>query len=568
MAGGFGNPSRLGLTSMIGPNRSGVWQDRIGDNVVIVRAYLYLLVFGVGAGALAIELAAARLLDPWFGNSQIVWAALISLVLACLALGAWIGGRVGDRSPKLLPLLVAVMVAGVATAWIPGFAQPVLQLAVRDLLALEAGLLLAAMLAVAILLTFPLVLLGAVTPWVVRIALSSVTTGGRTAGSLYAAGTVGSILGTLAPVLWLVPSYGTRRTFLLIGLWLVLLALCGTPWVARRQHATGFVGVLMMAALLGFDVLSGSTSIRPGPVAGSVPSRLLHEEESRYNYIAVREAGGERWLKLNEGNGVHSVWHPDRILSHGIWDYFLLAPWFSANPPDPATARMLVIGLAAGTVSSLWTDVYGPAPITGVELDPAILEVGREWFAMERPNLTAVAADGRQWLARQDSSQVWDVVLVDAYRVPYIPFHLTTVEWFALVDDHLAPNGVVAVNVGRTETDLSLVEAMVTTMSAVWPHVLVLEEPVPKGVLGNVLVVGVREPASVGVFADNIAGLPGHLSEEFRAFAATTVDQIRVEGPDPDLEIWTDDKAPIERIVHRIVWNWLLASGKTVGDTA
>ena len=553
---------------MIGPNGSGVWQDRIGDNVVIVRAYLYLLVFGVGAGALAIELAAARLLDPWFGNSQIVWAALISLVLACLALGAWIGGRVGDWSPRLLPLLAVVMVSGAATAVIPVMAQPVLQLAIRDLLEVEAGLLLAAMLAVAILLTFPLVLLGAVTPWVVRIALSSVNTGGRTAGSLYAVGTVGSILGTLAPVLWLVPSYGTRRTFLLIGLWLVLLALCGTPWVARRQHATGLVGVLMMAALLGLDVLSGSTSIRPGPVAGSISSRLLHEEESRYNYIAVREAGGERWLKLNEGNGIHSVWHPDRILSHGIWDYFLLAPWFSADPPDPATARVLVVGLAAGTVSSLWTDVYGPAPITGVELDPAILEVGREWFAMDRPNLTAVAADGRQWLSRQDPSAVWDVVLVDAYRVPYIPFHLTTVEWFALVDDHLAPNGVVAVNVGRTETDLSLVEAMVTTMSAVWPQVLVLEEPVPEGVLGNVLVVGVRKPASVGVFADNIAGLPGHLSEEFRAFAATTVDQIRVEGPDPDLKIWTDDQAPIERIVHRIVWNWLLASGEAVGDAA
>ncbi len=545
---------------MINPNRSGVWRDRIGDNIVIVRAYLYLLVFGVGAGTLAIELAAARLLDPWFGNSQIVWAALISLVLACLALGAWIGGRVGDRSPRLLPLLAVVMVSGTATAVIPVMAQPVLQLAIRDLLEVEAGLLLAAMLAVAVLLTFPLVLLGAVTPWVVRIALSSVNTGGRTAGSLYAVGTVGSILGTLAPVLWLVPSYGTRRTFLLIGLWLILLALCGTPWVARRQHATGFVGVLMMAALLGFDVLSGSTSIRPGPVAGSIPSQLLYEEESRYNYIAVREAGGERWLKLNEGNGIHSVWHPDHILSHGIWDYFLLAPWFSADPPDPATARVLVIGLAAGTVSSLWTDVYGPAPITGVELDPAILEVGREWFAMDRPNLTAVAADGRQWLSRQDPSEAWDVVLVDAYRVPYIPFHLTTVEWFELVDDHLEPNGVVAMNVGRTETDLSLVEAMVTTMSAVWPQVLVLEEPVPEGVLGNVLVVGVREPASVGVFADNIAGLPGHLPEEFRAFAATTVEQIRVEGPNPDLRIWTDDQAPIERIVHRIVWNWLVNS--------
>ena len=321
-----------------------------------------------------------------------------------------------------------------------------------------------------------------------------------------------------------------------------------------------------MTLLLGFDVLAGSAGIRPGPVAGSVPSQLLHEEESHYNYIAVREAAGERWLKLNEGNGIHSVWHPDRVLSHGIWDYFLLVPWFSANPPDPASARVLVIGLAAGTVSSLWSEVYGPAPITGVELDPAILEVGCEWFAMDRPNLDAVAADGRQWLSRQDSSEEWDVVLVDAYRVPYIPFHLTTLEWFELVDDHLAANGVVAVNVGRTETDLSLVEAMVTTMSEVWPRVFVLEEPVPEGVLGNVLVVAMRGQAGPEVFADNIAGLPEHLSGEFRAFAATAVPKVKVERPDPDLKPWTDDKAPIERIVHRIVWNWLVSVRESVHE--
>ncbi|MCY3660010.1 MAG: fused MFS/spermidine synthase, partial [Caldilineaceae bacterium] len=220
------------------------------------------------------------------------------------------------------------------------------------------------------------------------------------------------------------------------------------------------------------------------------------------------------------------------------------------------------------TVSSLWTDVYGPAPITGVELDPAILEVGREWFAMDRPNLTAVAADGRQWLAGQDSSQVWDVVLVDAYRVPYIPFHLTTVEWFELVDEHLAANGVVAVNVGRTETDLSLVEAMATTMSDVWPRVFVLEEPVPEGVLGNVLVVGVSEQIGIETFADNVAGLPEHLPGEFRAFATTAIVQVRVEIPDLAMKPWTDDKAPIERIVHRIVWNWLVTGSEPVPDAS
>ena len=163
---------------------------------------------------------------------------------------------------------------------------------------------------------------------------------------------------------------------------------------------------------------------------------------------------------------------------------------------------------------------------------------------------------------------MWDVVLVDAYRVPYIPFHLTTVEWFELVDEHLAANGVVAVNVGRTETDLSLVEAMVTTMSNVWPRVFVLEEPVPEGVLGNVLVIGMREQIGIEAFADNVAGLSEHLPGEFRAFATTAVAQVRVEIPDLAVKPWTDDKAPIERIVHRIVWNWLVTASEPAPDAS
>src|SRR5690606_27046523 len=131
------------------------------------------------------------------------------------------------------------------------------------------------------------------------------------------------------------------------------------------------------------------------------------------------------------------------LLSQGIWDYFLLAPLFNA-PPSLATPddSLLLIGLAAGTVSELYTHIYGPLPITGIELDPQIIEVGQHYFGMNQPNLTAIAADGRAWLAQQPDSAAWSLIAVDAYRPPYIPFHLTTVEFFQLARQHLTEDGV------------------------------------------------------------------------------------------------------------------------------
>ena len=126
---------------------------------------------------------------------------------------------------------------------------------------------------------------------------------------------------------------------------------------------------------------------------------------------------------------------------------------------------MLLIGLAAGTVSELFTDVYGPLSITGVELDPAILEVGERYFDMTQPNLTAIAADGRTWLAGQPDDTRFDLIAVDAYRPPYIPFHLATREFFQLAYDHLTEDGVLAINVGRTANNFSLVDALATTVA-------------------------------------------------------------------------------------------------------
>lgn len=524
-----------------------------------MNRYLVILAFGAGAGTMGLEMAAARLLEPWFGTSQIVWAALIALVLGCLALGAWLGGRLGDRYPHLDGLLVIVLASGLATVLIPRVALPVLRATALDLLATPLSLLLAAWLAVSLLLGLPTILLGTISPWAIRLALPAVERGGHTVGRLYASATLGSILGTLLPVLWLIPAVGTRWTFHLIAAFLMLLVAGGALCLKRGRWRFALLGLLGAGAmaLLGYG---DGPAIRQGSIP-AVTDELVYEDESVFNYIAVHRRGSETYLKLNEGVGIHSVHHPETELSLGVWDYFLLAPWFSRQPPDPAAAEVLVMGLAGGTVSSLWTDIYGPAPITGLELDPQILEVGRRYFQLDRPNVRTVATDGRRWLRGQPAARKWDVVLVDAYQVPYIPFHLTTVEFFQLVRAHLTEHGVVAINVGRTRDDQTLVDALIATMREVYPTVAVLREPVPPGTLGNALVVGLNRTADLATYRRHIQELSPDLSPAFRAFAERSLAQAEIAAPPPNVRPLTDDRADIERIVHGIVWRFLRGAG-------
>ena len=285
---------------------------------------------------------------------------------------------------------------------------------------------------------------------------------------------------------------------------------------------------------------------------------ILYEDESLYNYIVVRQWGSEHHLKLNEGIGLHSVYHPDMLLSQGIWDYFLLAPFFNPPPALPgADYRMALIGLAAGTVSQLFTDIYGPIPITGVELDPEIIEVGRQYFAMNQPNLTAVAADGRTWLAGTPPDTRFNLIAVDAYRPPYIPFHLTTVEFFELVRAHLSEDGILAINVGRTSSNYALVDALAATAAQVFPSVYIIDEPGPADAIGNSLLVATAKPTQLANFAATVARLPAGMPPEFLEFAAAAPQHARIAAPPPVTPIFTDDRAPVEQLVHQIVLDYV-----------
>ena len=536
--------------------------------------YLSSLVFISGAVTLGVELSAARLLEPVFGNNQIVWAALIGLILLYLALGAWLGGKLADRFPQVQLLERVIVIGALGVALIPVVSGPVLRWAATGIDNFDGGLLAGALLAMLLLFSLPIVLLGTVSPWAVRLAVNNVAQAGQIAGRLYAIATAGSLFGTFLPVLWLIPAYGTRRTFFCLAC--LPLVVIGTVTLRSRRRWWPLAALLL---LVGLWLWGGrQSSIRAGWDDGQAGA-LIYEDESFYNYIAVRQWGSERHLKLNDGIGIHSVSHPDSVLSLGIWDYFLLAPLFRAEVQqnvarlgqDPAPlGQLLIIGLAAGTVSELYSKLYGPLPITGIELDREIITVGQQYFGMTQPNLTAIAADGRHWLAGQPPTATWDLIAIDAYRPPYIPFQLTTVEFFSLVRDHLSADGVVAINVGRTATNYALVDSLAATLYQLFPTVYAIDEPGPADNLSNSLLVATRRPVDLAAFAQTVAALPPQLPAPLRTFAADALAQTRLLPPPAsspfalpgsavtDATIFTDDHAPVEWVVHRSIWDFML----------
>src|SRR5213593_2410129 len=257
------------------------------------RALLLTLVFISGMASLGVEFGASRLLAPYFGTSLYVWGVLIGLILIYLSAGYVIGGRLADRYPREEVLYQITAWAGLWIGIIPLVSYPILLISQQGFKELSVGLVAGTLLAVVVLFAAPVILLGCVSPFAIRLLLRDVETGGNTAGRVYALSTAGSILGTFLPVFWFIPSYGTRPT--LEGFGLVLVAVSALAlWPRRKLYAAFAVAVLLAWILL-------PSGIKP-PQVGT----LLYEKESAYNYIQVVKVDTTTELILNEGLGIHS----------------------------------------------------------------------------------------------------------------------------------------------------------------------------------------------------------------------------------------------------------------------
>src|SRR5215204_1397651 len=279
---------------------------------------LRVLVFAGGFASIGVELAASRLLAPFFGSSTFIWASLIGLTLAFLSLGYFLGGRLADRRPEPDVLYTVAAVAAVAIGMIPFVARPLLTGSLEAFRELDAGAFYGSLAGTLLLLAPPVTLLGFISPFAIRLQLTDVASAGKTAGSLYALSTIGSITGSFVPALVLIPLIGTAATFIALSLALLVPAVAGLVAVRERP-----VALVVAFAALAVPALALAT---PADVRPPDRGILLHERESAYNYIQVVDEDGRRSLILNDGHAVHSVHDPAELLTGGPWDYFMVAP--------------------------------------------------------------------------------------------------------------------------------------------------------------------------------------------------------------------------------------------------
>ncbi|HLH61165.1 MAG TPA: fused MFS/spermidine synthase [Ktedonobacteraceae bacterium] len=515
---------------------------------------LILLVFVAGACSLAVELSASRLLAPYFGTSLFVWANLIGLILLYLTIGYYLGGRLADRYPRPATLYALTIIASFLIGLIPFISRPILLWSQSSFATYSIGVFYGSLVAVILLFAIPMILLGCVSPFAIRLRIEQLGKSGRTAGQLYAISTAGSILGTFLPVLWLIPTIGTYHTFftfavslLLVSILALVVTRLSTP---RQSRGKGRIDKSFLSILLLIPMTLSILAIR-GPIKPADGSNgggiLITERESAYNYIQVVQVGEETQLVLNEGVGIHSIYNPYQVLTEGPWDYFMMAPFFN-NPPYTwqQVKKVCIIGLGAGTAVREFTAAYGPIPIDGVEIDPTIVSLGRQYFEMNEKNLDVIIQDGRYYL--QTTTKKYDVIAIDAYQQPYVPFQLTTKEFFQTVRDHLTPTGTTVINAGRTNTDFRLVEALAQTMHSVFPNVYIIDTQR----FENSLIIGTNAHTSLSNFAINTKNLDNPILEDV-ADAAIATGNIREEHYST---VWfTDDRAPVEQLIDAIIFD-------------
>jgi spermidine synthase len=463
-------------------------------------------VFTSGAALLCAELAASRVLAPFFGNSLFVWGALIGVVLAGLAIGYWAGGALADRMPAPELLATVIALGGASLLAAPFLDDHVLEAVVSW----DPGPRANPVIASVLLFGLPSILLAAVTPIAVRLRTAELEKVGRTAGGLFSVSTLGSIVGTFAAAFWLIPELGTDQLLGVVAA--ALFAAAAAVAIGQRQAfgalaATAACGGAITAALMLAPDTGGTLSAAAArnwspnyrlranpkgqPEVDYLGWKVLFQKDTEYHRLAVVQGGTVRALRF--GSSFQSSTNIARPFDtqYSYTDLFSLAKIYR-----PGARSMLFLGLGGGSSPKrMWRD-FPRLQVDVVELDPVVVDVARRYFAVpDDPRLRIETEDGRLFLAKANSR--WDAIAIDVFYEDGIPFHMATYEFLQLVRERLAPGGVVLMNViGALQgSDSKLFRAMYRTYRAVFPTVLVHPDGGPGDGVQNLIVVASEQAA-------------------------------------------------------------------------
>ncbi len=498
---------------------------------------LNVVVFISGAVLMGLEIVGSRVLAPYFGNSIFVWGSLISVVLAALSLGYYWGGRLSERNPSFGRLLALLFVPGLMISFLP-FIYPAVNLWIATV---DFGVRLNPLIASAIFFLVPGVFLGMISPYAIRLAATTLSTVGSTAGSLYALSTCGSIFGTLLTAFYLIPVIGVSNIIHALGLTLLFLSIslwpCVRTPVQKRAAAS--------AALLPWFVIWGIFF----PVS-QARAKIVFEKDSFYHQIRVEEDDEARYLYFDRT--LQSAMNLDDFATLRLL-YSRYASVGLAFRPD--AKRVLLIGLGGGSIPKKYQKEFPALEIDVAEIDPEVIQVAKKYFALnEGKNLRVHAQDGRLFLTR--TQQRYDVIMLDAYFRDSIPFHLTTREFFKIAEQKLNSNGIIVANIIGALTGRAgrITRSIAKTLREIFPQVYLFPTLRAKGTsldtVQNVIIVATKERQKLDIreIAKRAASLGRDLFPD--PLRDLTVSFYEGKLPDQDVPVLTDDYAPTDDLLH------------------
>lgn len=400
---------------------------------------LYITSFLSGMTVMAVELSCSRLLAPYFSSSQIVWSVIIGLIMICMSVGNILGGRSADKHGSLNRLYVYIWIASIWVALIPFIAKYLIALVAGGLILLfpSSNLVVAgSALSCLIIFSLPMILLGMVSPYLVKLGVEDTENSGKITGQIYAMGTIGSIIGTFIPTFLTIPYIGTSKTFLLFAL--LLNIVCALYFILSRKNGLRNTITAILVFVLLLIPINDSYAFWK--------SDIVYEGESLYNYLQVEETDDSVILSTNVAFGVQSIYKKDGSLSGYYYEYALMAPYFIEDMSPEKELDVLVLGLGTGTYPKQMKKYIPNVSIDAVEIDQKIADLAYEYFNLQEDEANVFVNDGRSFLSTPDARQ-YDIILADAYQDITVPFHMSTVEFFQEVKDHLKPGGVLIVNV-------------------------------------------------------------------------------------------------------------------------
>ncbi len=405
------------------------------ENILSNKTYLYLTEFFSGMSVMAVELAASRLMAPYFSSSQIVYTIIIGTVMIAMALGNIYGGKTADKNPDPAILYRRMLIAAAWIAAIP-FAGRYLILGISGILILSVNtnfLIIAAFVSCMAIFVFPLFLLGTVTPSLVRYIMENTEESGEIVGRLGAANTVGSIIGTFLPTFVTIPAVGTAATFVIFsGILLVLAVLYFISAKKLSKALVISILIFLLCAIFGSKVSFAFWD-----------EGLTYEGESVYNYLQVKEDDESVVLSTNVLFGVQSVKMKTEGFTGMYYDYAIAGTAMADAAKTGDALDVLILGNGTGTFATLCSKYFPGCSIDAVEIDGKISDLAYEYFDMS-PAVNLYEYDGRAFLQAAEGS--YDVILVDAYQDITIPFQMSSREFFTLVKKHLKPAGIMVVN--------------------------------------------------------------------------------------------------------------------------